>query len=202
VALNSGGGEPVFFYELPSILERLDLSRLFPDPKPLQVELGCGDASFLAEYARQHSELNFLGVERLLGRVRKVERKGRRLGLRNICGVRIESAYFLEYLLPPHSATALHIYFPDPWPKKKHRRFRLINERFPALARQALVPGGTVYLRTDDADYFTQMQAVFAVAPEFQPVDTPVELAAVVTDFERDFTAQGIATRRAAYQAR
>jgi tRNA (guanine-N7-)-methyltransferase len=134
--------------------------------------------------------------------VRKVERKGRRLGLRNLCGVRIESAYLLEYLLPPHSATALHIYFPDPWPKKKHRRFRLINARFPTLARQALVPGGTVYLRTDDADYFAQMQAVFAAAPEFQPVDTPAELAAVVTDFERDFTAQGIGTRRAAYQAR
>jgi tRNA (guanine-N7-)-methyltransferase len=202
VALNPGAGEPVFLYELPSILERLELSRLFPDPQPLHVELGCGDASFLAEYARQHPELNFLGVERLLGRVRKVERKGRRLGLRNLCGVRIESAYLLEYLLPPHSATALHIYFPDPWPKKKHRRFRLINARFPTLARQALVPGGTVYLRTDDADYFAQMQAVFAAAPEFQPVDTPAELAAVVTDFERDFTAQGIGTRRAAYQAR
>ena len=75
----------------------------------------------------------------------------------NLRGVRIESAYFLEYLLPPRSAVALHIYFPDPWPKRKHRRHRLINERFPALARQALAPGGTVYLRTDDEDYFEQM---------------------------------------------
>ena len=49
------------------------------------------------------------------------------------------------------------MYFPDPWPKQKHRRHRLINEHFPALARGALGPGGSVYLRTDDADYFQQM---------------------------------------------
>jgi tRNA (guanine-N7-)-methyltransferase len=187
-------------YELPSILERLNLSELFPTPQPLEVELGCGDASFLAEYARQNPATNFLGVERLLGRVKKVERKGRRLGLTNICGVRIESSYFLEYLLPPHCAAALHIYFPDPWPKKKHRKFRLINERFPTLARQALQPGGIVYLRTDDLDYFQQMTEVFAADKNFKPVETPAALAAVVTDFERDFNAQGIPTNRAAYQ--
>jgi len=188
------------YYELPSILERLDLTQLFPQSNPLHIELGCGDASFLADYACLHPELNFLGVERLMGRVKKVEKKGRRLGLRNICGVRIESAYFLEYLLPRHSAAALHIYFPDPWPKKKHRKFRLINERFPMLARTSLQPGGFVYLRTDDADYFEQMQEVFGAAEGFVQAETPAELSAVVTDFERDFNAAGIPTRRAAYR--
>lgn len=192
--------EPTLLYELTSILERVDLPQLFPTPQPLHVELGCGDASFLAEFARQNPELNFIGVERLLGRVRKVDRKGRRLGLTNLRGIRIESAYFLEFLLPPHSAAAVHIYFPDPWPKKKHRRFRLINERFPVLARQALQPQGIVYLRTDDADYFEQMTAVFAADQHFRAVATPENLTAVVTDFERDFNAAGIATRRAAYQ--
>jgi tRNA (guanine-N7-)-methyltransferase len=96
-----------------------------------------------------------------LGRLRKLDRKGRRLGLTNLRGVRIECGYFLEYLLPPGSVAALHVYFPDPWPKKKHRHRRLINERFPELARRVLQPGGVVYLRTDDADYFAQMQAVF-----------------------------------------
>lgn len=191
---------PSLLYELPSILERLDLTQLFPVAQPLQVELGCGDASFLAEYARQNPTVNFLGVERLLGRLKKVDRKGRRLGLKNICGVRIESAYFLEYLLPANAAAALHIYFPDPWPKLKHRRFRLINERFPTLAWQALAPGGIAYLRTDDLDYFQQMTEVFAADKKFQPVETPASLAAVVTDFEKDFNAQGIPTQRAAYQ--
>src|SRR5256885_872759 len=145
-----------------SITERLNITALFPVIQPLEVELGCGDGSFLAEYAARHPERNFIGIERLLGRMRKLDRKGRRAGLTNLRGVRIESAYFVEYLLPPHSISALHIYFPDPWPKRKHWKNRLINERFPDLARPALVPGGTVYLRTDHEDYFEQMKTVFA----------------------------------------
>ena len=173
---------------------------MFPQPQPLEVELGCGDASFLVEYARQNPGKNFLGVERLLGRLQKLDKKGRRLGLANLRGIRIESASLLEFLLPRNCAAALHIYFPDPWPKKKHRRHRLINERFPALARQVLTPGGSVFLRTDDADYFQQMNEVFATADFFEKVETPAALAAITTDFERDFNAQGIPTLRAAYQ--
>ena len=187
-------------YELPSILERIELARLFPRAQPLEVELGCGDASFLIEHARRHPARNFIGVERLLGRIQKLDKKGRRGGLTNVCGVRIESAYFLEYLLPPHSATALHVYFPDPWPKKKHRRHRSINERFPALARAALAPGGAVFLRTDDADYFQQMNDVFAAATFFEKTETPMALAEITTDFEREFNARGIPTLRSAYQ--
>jgi tRNA (guanine-N7-)-methyltransferase len=187
-------------YTLPSIVERIDLAELFPADQPLEVELGSGDGSFLAEYARLHTGHNFIGVERLLGRIRKLDRKGRRGGLTNLRGVRIESSYFMEYLLPPGSIVALHVYFPDPWPKRKHRRNRLINERFPALARQALAPGGTVYLRTDDEDYFQQMVAVFDPCGDFCRVETPGELATLLTDFERDFQARGIGTLRTAYQ--
>ena len=176
------------------------MAQIFPKPQPLEVELGCGDASFLVEYSRRNPEKFFIGVERLLGRISKLDKKGRRAGLSNLRGVRIESAYFLRYLLPPNSISALHIYFPDPWPKKKHRRHRLINEGFPALARDALVPGGVVYLRTDDTDYFQQMTDVFAASNDYQKIETPVELAEVLTDFERDFNAQGIPTLRAAYQ--
>lgn len=185
---------------LHSVVEPLNLAELFPKPQPLEVELGCGDASFLVEYARRHPENNFIGVERLLGRINKLDRKGRRAGLTNLRGVRIESAYFLQYLLPPHSATALHIYFPDPWPKKRHHKNRLINENFPALARRALTPNGIVYLRTDDADYFQQMTEVFSAAKEFQKIETPPELTTLLTDFERDFTSRGIQTLRAACQ--
>ena len=186
--------------QLRTILEPLALAELFPQPQPLEVELGCGDASFLAEYARRNPEINFIGVERLLGRIQKLDRKGRRLGLTNTRGVRIESAYFMQYLLPPHSAAAVHIYFPDPWPKKKHRHHRLINEQFPALARAALIPRGTVFLRTDDLDYFQQMTEVFTAAQEYEKVATPESLAEITTDFERGFNAEGIPTQRAAYR--
>ncbi len=186
--------------QLRTILEPLALTELFPHAQPLEVELGCGDASFLTEYARQNPGKNFIGVERLLGRLQKLDRKGRRLGLKNTRGLRIESAYFLQYLLPAHSTEALHIYFPDPWPKKKHRRHRLINENFPALARNALTPNGTVFLRTDDTDYFQQMNEVFATAKEFGKTETPSALAEITTDFERGFNAQGIPTLRAAFK--
>jgi len=186
--------------QLRSIVEPLDVAPLFPQSQPLEVELGCGDASFAIEYARRNPGKNIIGVERLLGRLQKLDRKGRRAGLKNLRGVRIESAYLLQYLIPPQVAVALHIYFPDPWPKKKHRHNRLIGEAFPGLARKVLVPGGIVYLRTDDTDYFQQMNEVFGAAKEFVPVETPASLAEITTDFERDFNAQGIPTLRAAYQ--
>ena len=184
---------------LRSIVEPLELSELFPRPQPLEVELGCGDASLIVELARRCPGRNFIGVERLLGRIAKLDRKGRRAGLANLRGIRIESSYFLQHLLPPHSACALHIYFPDPWPKKKHRRHRLVSDTFPALAGRALAPGGAVYLRTDDADYFQQMQHVFAADVRFEKVETPAGLAELPTDFERDFNAKGIRTLRTAY---
>jgi len=96
--------------------------------------------------------------------------------------------------------SALHIYFPDPWPKKKHRKHRLLNERFPELARAVLTPGGAVYLRTDDEDYFNQMTEVFGANRNFGPVETPAELAELLTDFEKVFQARGIRTLNIAYR--
>jgi len=198
VRSQTSGLKPI--YELASIIERVRLEELFAERLPLDVELGSGDGSFLIEYAGKHPEWNFIGVERLLGRLRKIGKKAVRAGLSNVRGVRIESAYFLEYLLPQHSAAAVHIYFPDPWPKRKHRRHRLNKERFPTIAAQALTPGGRVYLRTDDEDYFEQMQAVFQASTGFRGVETPEELANVLTDFEREFNARGVRTLRAAYE--
>jgi tRNA (guanine-N7-)-methyltransferase len=186
--------------ELRSILEPLNITEYFPKTQPLEVELGCGDASFLVNYATAHPEHNFIGVERLGGRIRKLDRKGRRAGLTNLRGVRIESGYFLEYLMPPKSAAALHIYFPDPWPKRKHLKNRFINDRFTEIAQRVLTPGGIVYLRTDHEDYFEQMKSVFAASTNFREVETPPELASVLTDFETEFLKQGLKTRRAAYE--
>jgi len=197
---SDGSGTQNLLVELGSIIERIDIAVIFPKAQPLEVELGCGDASFLLNYAKLHPERNFIGVERLAGRIRKLDRKGRRAGLTNLRGVRIESSYFLEYLLPRKSAVALHVYFPDPWPKRKHWKHRFINERFPEIAKEALAPRGLVYLRTDDGNYFEQMQSVFAASAAFRAVETPDELSALLTDFEEDFTKRGVQTLRAAYQ--
>src|SRR5947209_1065478 len=84
-----------------SYVERIGLGELFAKPQPLEVELGSGDGSFLVEWARRHADRNFVGVERLLGRIRKLDRKGLHAGLTNLRGIRLEAAYFMEYLLAP-----------------------------------------------------------------------------------------------------
>jgi tRNA (guanine-N7-)-methyltransferase len=185
--------------ELESILEPLPIDRLFVRAQPLEVELGSGDGSFLIEYARLHPKVNFLGVERLLGRLRKLDRKGRRAHLSNLRGVQIECAYFLRYLLPPESCRAIHLYFPDPWPKRRQQKHRLVNEEFPGLVRRALQPGGALYLRTDAADYFAHMLEVFESARAFSKMETPPELLRLTTDFEREFNAKGKPTLCAAF---
>ena len=196
------GAAPSLIHDPASYFERLVLETLFPSAQPLHVELGSGDGSFLVQYAAAHPETNFLGVERLLGRLRKIDRKGRRRGLTNLRAIRVEAGYFLEFLLPAQCAEALHVYFPDPWPKRKHRKNRLINARFTELAHLVLQPGGFVHLRTDDADYFEQMTLVFRESQHFRETATPPALTSFVTDFERDFHARGIPSRIVSYQHR
>jgi tRNA (guanine-N7-)-methyltransferase len=176
------------------------LGELFVREQRFEVEVGSGDGSFLIQYAQAHPERNFLGIERLLGRLRKIDRKGLRAGLMNLRALRLEAAYSVEYLLPPASVSALHVYFPDPWPKRRHRQRRLINETFVGAVGRALRPGGRLYLRTDDADYDAQMREVCAACPELKPAETPAELAAFITDFERHFLAAGQKTRHLAYE--
>ena len=182
------------------ITERMRLEELFPQSQKLEVELGAGDGSFLIAYAEAHPELNLIGVERLLGRLRKIDRKAHRAALENIRLLRLEAAYFVQYLLPCESVSAFHIYFSDPWPKRRHWTNRLINESFTELLRRALVTGGVVHLRTDDEPYFTHMLEVFAKNTNFIKVATPPQLLAVETDFERGFRQRGVSTRHASYQ--
>lgn len=187
-------------YPLATIVEQLELAKLFPSVQPLHVELGAGDGGFIMDYARMHPHLNCLAVERLLGRARKIGRKGYRANLENLRVIRLEASYVLKYLLPRAAAEALHIYFPDPWPKRRHWKRRLINPEFTAVAASSLAPGGSIYIRTDNSGYFSDIIATFQANPRFQAIQTPPELRVLLTDFEKDFHAQGISTLYAAYQ--
>ena len=187
-------------HDFQSITEPLSLEELFPLPQPIELEIGCGDGGFLFEYAQRYPARNFLGVERLLGRARKLSKKGLGEGLTNLRLLRIEARYVLEYLLPEHAFEALHIYFPDPWPKDRHRRHRLINETFPPLARRILRQKGVIYLRTDDPVYFGQMQETFQDLKDFAMENTPGEISSITTEFERQWLDQGRHIHRAAYR--
>ena len=187
-------------HDFQSITEPLRLEELFTQPQPTELEIGCGDGGFLFEYAQRHPERNFLGVERLLGRVRKLSKRGQHAGLNNLRLLRIEARYVLDYLLPERAFSAVHIYFPDPWPKDKHARHRLIQPDFLPRIRRILAPDGVLYLRTDDPPYFEQMRKTFRGSVDFAEESTPAALSEITTKFERQWLAEGKRTHYAAYR--
>jgi len=187
-------------HPLTSAVEQINLAGLFPAEQPLELELGSGGGSFTLKYALANPDRNIVALERLLGRITKLDRKGHRAGLKNLRLLRAEAEYVLEYLLPPELLDTIHVYFPDPWPKKRHHKNRLISEPFPPLAKRLLRESGIVYLRTDNVDYFEQMLEVFSATEGFEPVETPESIKQLVTDFEQKFNAQDIPTQYAAYR--
>ncbi len=170
----------------------LTVSDYFENDAPLEVDLGCGDGSFLLEMAQHHPERNFIGVERLLGRVRKVCRKADRLGLTNLKVLRLESLYTLEWLLPAESVSRLHLLCPDPWPKAKHHKRRLFQEPFLKAVSRTLIPGGEFLFKTDHPEYFEWSEEHLSDYPALERLDWPEDAFFYPkTDFQIQWEAEG-----------
>ncbi|HWB58130.1 MAG TPA: tRNA (guanosine(46)-N7)-methyltransferase TrmB, partial [Chthoniobacteraceae bacterium] len=174
----------------------LPLDAMFGREAPVQIDLGCGEGAFLVAMAKAHPECNFIGIERLVGRVRKACKRSARAGLRNVRVMCIESLYTVSKLISPESIAVIHVMFPDPWPKRKHRRRRLVNSGFLDAVRAALPAGGELRLTTDDADYFEQMKRVASAHEGFAVIPWPDDPDYPRTDFEKHFRAQGLEIRR------
>lgn len=179
------------------IFKRADLREIFERDAPFELDIGCGEGAFLLEMARRHPERNFLGIERLLGRVSKVCRAAAREGLTNVRVLRLESAYVMKHILPLGSVAVAYVSFPDPWPKRHHQRRRLIQDEFLKDLRDVIVPGGELRLKTDDLPYFHWMQKVVARAEGWEPLDWPEDPEYPITNFERRFLAQGLPINKA-----
>lgn len=176
---------------------RLDPGEIFPGGDPLEVDLGSGDGSFLLAMAREYPERRFLGVERLLGRVRKVCRRAHQAGLDNLKVLRLESRYTVEWLLPPRSVRRLHLLFPDPWPKARHHKRRLVQANFLAAVEQVLIPGGEFLFKTDHPEYFEWATEEIEAFPGLRTTDWPEDAFFYPeTDFERQWKAEGKVPQR------
>jgi tRNA (guanine-N7-)-methyltransferase len=178
----------------------LTREEIFPHHQgPLEIDLGCGEGSFLLAMAKAHPERCFLGVERLKGRVAKVAKKIQQAGIQNCRILRLESAYTVAWLLPSASVSRLHLLCPDPWPKKKHHRRRLIlDPEFNEGLERILEPQGHFLLKTDDADYYEAGTTHCDALPWLARQDWPEEAFYYPqTDFERIWLRSGRSIHRA-----
>jgi tRNA (guanine-N7-)-methyltransferase len=142
--------------------------------------------------ARAFPERRFLGTERLLGRVRGTCRRLRQAGLTNAKVLRLESRYTVEWLLPADSVSRLHLLYPDPWPKPRHHRRRLVQRQFLDAVQRVLAPGGEFLFKTDDAAYHAWTEEQLAACGHFARLPWPDDAFYYPpTDFEELWRAQG-----------
>lgn len=169
--------------------------------RPLEIEVGCGKGQFLTRRAKEHPGCDFLGIERMLERVRLFDGKCRRAHLDNARVLRLEALYTFHYLLPAHHARRVYVFFPDPWPKKKHHSHRLFGPLFRAALWKRLEIGGRVEFATDHAEYFEEVCLGFADDVKFRRVEPMPRPKEVWTEFETLFRSQGLPIYSAAWEA-
>jgi tRNA (guanine-N7-)-methyltransferase len=141
---------------------------LFGRKAPLVLEIGSGMGETTAEIARTHPDTDFLAVEVHSPGVGSLLRLIEKHGLKNLRVIRHDAAQVLEQMIPDGALAGIHLFFPDPWPKKRHHKRRLVQPAFAALAARKLAPGGCLHAATDWADYAAQIEEVFSSNEDFE----------------------------------
>jgi tRNA (guanine-N7-)-methyltransferase len=175
----------------PSILEPLPLREIFSTDRLIEVDLGSGPGKFLVESALKFHDRNFLGIERLLGRVRKTCRIASEIGLTNLRVLRLELDYTVRYLLPENSVWRFHLNFPDPWPKRRHHTRRVVDGEFLEAIYRSLVEGGELWVKTDHEGYFQQISKAAVGSNRWNVLNWEDE-GYPRTDFEEQFLAKDV----------
>ncbi len=164
----------------------LDLDALFGRSAPRMLEIGFGAGEALLEYAAAHPEVDCIGIEVHRPGVGHLLLGVEAANLRNLRVICHDAVEVLQQQLAPASIALAHIFFPDPWPKKRHHKRRLIQPPFVELLAQAIAPGGTLRLATDWEQYAQHMREVIDASSTFANVAT--ESGFVARSAERTLT--------------
>ena len=145
---------------------KIDFGEVFGRHGPVHIEVGAGKGTFLVNEAKARPEVNFLGIEWARKYYRhSVDRIGR-WGLTNVRIIRTDASYFIGEFVPDDSVDCFHIYFPDPWPKKRHHKRRFVCSDNLEQMLRCLKTGGRLRIATDHADYFEVIEQVIAERAE------------------------------------
>ena len=169
----------------------LDAAAFFGRHAPLEIEIGSGKARFLIESARAHPERNFLGIERALAYYRICRERVARARLLNARALRADGRIFVETALAPASVHAFHIYFPDPWPKKKQKKRRLLDGVFLELIASRLEPGGHLRIATDHAEYGAKLSPLLETVPALERLAWDTLAPPPPTHYELKYSEEG-----------
>src|SRR5512133_1909129 len=143
----------------------LDFAALFGNDHPVELEIGMGKGTFITQQAKLHPEINYFGIEYARWFWRYASDRLRRNKCENARTVRAEAMYFVREFVPDGSLATLHIYHPDPWPKKRHHKRRLIQQPFLDQVQRILKPGGLLRVVTDHKEYFEQIDTLIKSSP-------------------------------------
>ena len=177
----------------------------FGSPGPFELEIGSGKGGFLLSRARARPDVRLLGVEWASKFFRFCADRIARWGLENVRVMRTDAKFLVLRQLPPECVSVLHLYHPDPWPKKRHHKRRLVQADFVEAAVEALVPAGRWLIQSDHQEYFEQMATMLGGHPALQSLTWEDGRCAVDpdwagTNFEIKYTREGRPIYRAAFR--
>jgi tRNA (guanine-N7-)-methyltransferase len=153
------------FFCIPFSESLLDFTRVFGNSNPLTVEIGFGMGIATAQIAAANPQINYLGIEVFRAGVGRLLWEIESGNLQNVRIIEHDAVEVLSKMIPPSSVAAFHIFFPDPWPKKKHQKRRLIKRPFTGLLTEKLKARGYIYAVSDWEDYALRALAELSATP-------------------------------------